>query len=331
MTAAWKSNLPAGRKMVLLALCDNANDQGECYPSIDYLAIKCSMGERTVQGHISDMERAGIVRRQLRPGTTTVYHINPRRFSDPAESAPHGDPLIHSPAKSAGPQKPHHPPAGSGGTPPQVPPPGPAASAPKTISKPDSKPPKNQGGAAAPEGGEPVALPEWMPVDAWDAYLEMRKKARKVPTAYALKLVIDALTMFREEGHDVRAVLDASIRNGWTDVYRPKADATRGGGLAWYTNDDTVMAKGRELGMEPRPGEMPGTFKARVGAAIENGGREPPPPRQSRVGVAPEPVQAGQAAAADGPRRTGKPEGLNEAVNAARQLVGRAPKTGTND
>lgn len=329
MTAAWKSNLPAGRKMVLLALCDNANDQGECYPSIDYLAIKCSMGERTVQGHISDMERAGIVRRQLRPGTTTVYHINPRRFNDPAESAPPADPLIHSPAKSAGVRKSHHSPAGSDGTPPQDLPPAPAAAAPRTTSKPKTEPPKNQGGAAAPEG-EPSELPEWMPLDAWDAYLEMRKKARKVPTAYALKLVIDALAMFKAEGHDVRAVLDASIRNGWTDVYRPKADTPRTGGLAWSTNDDTVLAKGRELGMEPRPGEMAGTFKARVAAAIENGGKEPPPPRMSRVGVAADPIQAGQAAAPDAPRGE-KPAGLKQAVNAALQLVGRKPRTGTDD
>lgn len=42
------------------------------------LAEKCSMGERTVQQHITDLETGGIVRRAMRGGRSTVYHINPR-------------------------------------------------------------------------------------------------------------------------------------------------------------------------------------------------------------------------------------------------------------
>jgi DNA-binding transcriptional regulator YhcF (GntR family) len=85
MTLVWKAALPSGRKMVLLALCDNANDQGECYPSVPMLAEKCSMGERTVQQHITDLETDGIVRRAMRGGRSTVYHINPRKICTPAE------------------------------------------------------------------------------------------------------------------------------------------------------------------------------------------------------------------------------------------------------
>jgi len=32
MAQAWKSKYGSTAKLVLLALCDNANDQGECYP-----------------------------------------------------------------------------------------------------------------------------------------------------------------------------------------------------------------------------------------------------------------------------------------------------------
>lgn len=95
MTRVWKTALPCGRKMVLLALCDNANDQGECYPSVSMLADKCSMGERTVQQHITDLETDGLVRRALRGGRSTVYYINASRFSTPADSAPPPPQISH--------------------------------------------------------------------------------------------------------------------------------------------------------------------------------------------------------------------------------------------
>ena len=55
MALAWKAAIPSGRKLVLLSLCDHANDQGECYPSVEALARKCSMGQRTVQQHIGEL------------------------------------------------------------------------------------------------------------------------------------------------------------------------------------------------------------------------------------------------------------------------------------
>ena len=88
MTEAWKAEMPTGRKFVLLALCDNANDQGECYPSIQTIAGKCSMCERAVQGHLADLEQAGMVVRAIRKGRSTLYRIDPRRFCTPAENAP---------------------------------------------------------------------------------------------------------------------------------------------------------------------------------------------------------------------------------------------------
>jgi DNA-binding transcriptional ArsR family regulator len=212
MTLAWKSDLPAGRKMVLLALCDNANDQGECFPSVPMLAKKCSMGERTVQQHIADMEDAGILTREMRNGRSTIYHIDPRKFCTPADFAP--------------PQISHPTPAESAPPPPQNLHPTPADFAPITIKEPSVEPSgKHQKRAKA----APVAfeIPAWVPPDAWDGYLEMRRKKRKEPTAYALRLVIADLDKFKAAGHDVRAILDASIKNGWTDVYEPKAAQAR--------------------------------------------------------------------------------------------------------
>jgi DNA-binding transcriptional regulator YhcF (GntR family) len=88
MTLAWKSSFTAGQKMVLLALCDNANDQGECYPSIPMLAEKCSIGRSSIFEHMSELEKCGAISKQLRTGRSTIYTINPSRFQTRPESAP---------------------------------------------------------------------------------------------------------------------------------------------------------------------------------------------------------------------------------------------------
>ena len=88
MTQAWKSNQPSGRKMVLLALCDNANDQGECYPSVQMIAQKCSMTERSVFNHIADLEAIGAIKRNARPGRSTIYQLDPCKFCTPENASP---------------------------------------------------------------------------------------------------------------------------------------------------------------------------------------------------------------------------------------------------
>lgn len=112
--------------MVLLALCDNANDQGECYPSVPMLAIKCSLSERSVQQHIHDLETAGSVSREMRTGRSTLYRIHSSKFT-PADSAPR---------KICTPQNLHPTPADSAPPPPQPLHPTPATAAPITIIEP---------------------------------------------------------------------------------------------------------------------------------------------------------------------------------------------------
>lgn len=168
MTLAWKSGLPAGRKMVLLALCDNANDQGECFPSVPMLATKCSMGERTVQQHIADMEVLGIVTREMRNGRSTIYHIDPRKFCAPAETAP--------------PQISHPTPAESAPPPPQISHHTPADFAPITTNEPSIEPSGNRHkrAKAAPDGFDPLAalLQAGVGEQIAKDWLQLRKKKR---------------------------------------------------------------------------------------------------------------------------------------------------------
>lgn len=82
MTEVWKLDLQAPRKMVLLALADNANDEGtNCYPSVGTIVEKCSMSERTVQGHLQALEETGLIQRKERSGRSTHYTLNVERIS----------------------------------------------------------------------------------------------------------------------------------------------------------------------------------------------------------------------------------------------------------
>ncbi|EMC4229585.1 helix-turn-helix domain-containing protein [Cronobacter dublinensis] len=54
------------RKLVLIKLADNANDQGECWPSYQHVADQCEIGRSTVKGHIRALEKMGLLRREYR-------------------------------------------------------------------------------------------------------------------------------------------------------------------------------------------------------------------------------------------------------------------------
>ena len=81
MTDVWRLPLQASRKMVLLALADNANDEGtDCWPSIGKLVEKCSMSERSIQVHLSGLEDSGYIKRHERLGRSNKFTIYVERI-----------------------------------------------------------------------------------------------------------------------------------------------------------------------------------------------------------------------------------------------------------
>ncbi|WP_080447658.1 helix-turn-helix domain-containing protein, partial [Haemophilus influenzae] len=54
------------RKLVLLKLADNANDDGICFPSYQYIADKCEMSKRSAISHIDDLIKMGLVTKKAR-------------------------------------------------------------------------------------------------------------------------------------------------------------------------------------------------------------------------------------------------------------------------
>lgn len=75
-------------------------------------------------------------------------------------------------------------------------------------------------------------LPDWLPLAAWNAFLEMRKKIKKPPTNYAQELLLKKLAAFYANDLDPGVILNQSIMNGWQDLYAPKEASTayRGAG-----------------------------------------------------------------------------------------------------
>ncbi|HBC3528405.1 helix-turn-helix domain-containing protein [Vibrio parahaemolyticus] len=70
----------AARKLVLLKLADNANDQGKCWPSYGHIAEACEMDKRTVMRHIQKLSDDGFVTVTPRMGkngnSSNVYSLH---------------------------------------------------------------------------------------------------------------------------------------------------------------------------------------------------------------------------------------------------------------
>ena len=110
MSAVWNTDLPCAEKMVLLALSDNANDEGVCWPSIRTICRKTSLTERTVQKCISRLGEKGLLSVQERYGRSNVFHLT--TYLAGKLETPLGQTLIHTPVPKTPP-----PPQSGRGTP----------------------------------------------------------------------------------------------------------------------------------------------------------------------------------------------------------------------
>lgn len=63
MSRAWQIALPPEQKLALLAVCDNAQDSGECRAPLDILVKRClSMSEKAVIRCLDQLEKKGYLR-----------------------------------------------------------------------------------------------------------------------------------------------------------------------------------------------------------------------------------------------------------------------------
>jgi DNA-binding transcriptional regulator YhcF (GntR family) len=186
MTAVWdRQDLSSTQKLVLLSLADWANDEGLCWPSIDRLAIKTSMAGRSVQRIIRDLESMGFVRRDEVLGKGNRYWISmPLTECHPCHSV----------------------------TPPLT----------QCHPTPDTVSPNTPKIHQLTTKYIRAELPDCIPADAWNGWVEMRKQRKKPLTDRAYNQAIDKLAAFMAKGQNITEVLDRSTMNGWTDLYEIK-------------------------------------------------------------------------------------------------------------
>jgi hypothetical protein len=219
MAEGWKENISPGEKLVLIALCDQANDHGECFVLVSTLQAKCSMGERTIQENLKRLEARGLLIREFRKGRSTIFHLMPTRFRTPADSAP--TPADSAPITITYPLPNHY-----------------LTNNPQTPTDQEaSKPQAAQGKKTA-----VVDLPDWMPADLYADIVAHRKSLKCPVTAQAMRVVIELAEPLVASGQDLRAILNQSISNGWKGLF-PIREHRQPQGQGYASNDP--LASGR--------------------------------------------------------------------------------------
>ena len=69
---------------------------------------------------------------------------------------------------------------------------------------------------------EKLPLPDWLPKQDWNDYLDMRRLKNKYPTDRAKQMVIIKLDELRSQSHCPSKALQQSIINNWTSVFATK-------------------------------------------------------------------------------------------------------------
>jgi len=112
MEYVWEnSRQKASLRLVLLAIADNANHDGDAYPGIPHLARKCNMSERTVQLSIQALERAGELQvftglgRKTISGSTNLYRVVLPYANQELPTNSKGKPIYPRAVKAVSPRK----------------------------------------------------------------------------------------------------------------------------------------------------------------------------------------------------------------------------------
>lgn len=105
MDLVWDAQIPCSpgergseAKFVLMALADNANQEGYCWPSLDTIARRCNMTRQGVINNISKLEAWGWLSVEREGGKSNKYHINVAAIRTAVNLVDPSTPLTRQPA-----------------------------------------------------------------------------------------------------------------------------------------------------------------------------------------------------------------------------------------
>ncbi len=192
MSLVWALDLPTGEKIVLLALADQANDNGHCWPSMALIAKRSGMTTRGAQSIIKRLETIGHLHRVQVIGKGCNYYIHPRTSFTPERRSPPKQTALTPERRSPKPSR--------------------------TISI----------DRESVRASFDFVLPDSIPAEAWADFLEMRKAKRASPTAKAKQLLVAKLLRLADAGHPPGDVLNQSTEHNWTGIFELKGQTNAG-------------------------------------------------------------------------------------------------------
>lgn len=71
---------------------------------------------------------------------------------------------------------------------------------------------------------ERFSPPDWVPLEQWNAWLEVRKRIKAPNTDRAMKLAVKDLLALRDAGHEPGQILDLATSRGWRGLFPPKGN-----------------------------------------------------------------------------------------------------------
>jgi Helix-turn-helix domain len=179
LSAAWDLDIGSTEKMVLMSLCDFANESGVCWPSVATICRKTSKSERTVQMALKWLKDNGFYEVNGYHKQTPLYELNPRKICTPAEIAP--------------PQKLHKTPA-------------------KSAPKPLGAPIVDKAKALPTARGAKIPKPDGVEQNIWNDFLELRK-AKRAPLSNTALAAIEREAALA--GWSLNDAIAECVARGW--------------------------------------------------------------------------------------------------------------------
>lgn len=221
---SWALGLKVDRsstKFVLVALCNYANEFGECYPSAKQLAEDTCQDIKTVESNLARLRDSGlIVDTGMRRGSTKqviVYRIvpdaaAPKEAPKPAETPPKTGQLNTPVFPANTPVFPLNTPVFPE----------------KHPQKRGTEPSRNRQGTVKKEvkreNAPAFCLPDWINKSHWDAWHSTAKRKNASPAQK--QMAVDKLAAWRAEGIDHAAALENAALAGWQGLFKPDDPAS---------------------------------------------------------------------------------------------------------